>query len=140
MKQIQFYFLLILSLLIGSCNNNNGDPGDYYHPYGLLEGIFPDSTIGRELILVNNGDTIKNKKVQMVTRGSKEKPQAVLTFENVIDDEAKTEIRADLIETTNPNDSEVVRLEFQGVYSVKSRTITYSGYIEPFVLYLNIEE
>ncbi|MDR3140362.1 MAG: hypothetical protein LBU37_01325 [Tannerellaceae bacterium] len=123
MKQIQFYFLLILLLPISSCDTDRGDPDDYYHPYAFLEGVFPDSATGRELILVSNGETVKNKKVQIVSRGSKEKPQAVLTFENVIDGEVRTEIRTGLTETANPDNSETVRVEFQGVYSVKSRTV-----------------
>lgn len=140
MKRILFYILFVFTLLVLSCNNDNGDPADYNHPYGYMEGIYPDIATRRELILINKGDTLEGKKVTFVSRGSTDKPQARLTFENVIDGEAKTEIIADLIETVNPDNSGIIRLKFEGVYFTKSHSITYSGYIEPLVLSLNLEE
>jgi hypothetical protein len=141
MKRIKFCILLSFFFGIISCGDNNGgDPGDYHHPYVTLEGIFPDLTTGRELILVYNGDTLKNKKVTFVSRGSSAKPQAILTFENVISSEAKTELRVDLIETVNPNNSVLVRLLFEGIYSTKSHSVKYSGYIDPMQLSLFLIE
>jgi len=140
MKQKLFYLLLILPLSLLSCGKDEANPEDYHHPYGYMEGTFPDATLGRNLTLVINGDTLENKKVQFVSRGSSEKPQAVLTFLNIINGEAKTEIIADLTKTVNPNNIELTRLKFEGVYTTKSHSVKYSGYVEPMVLSLNLEE
>lgn len=140
MKQVLFYFMLIMPLSLISCGDDDGNPDDFYHPYGYMEGTFPESKNGRQLTLVYNGNTLENKSVVFVSRGSAEKPQAILTFENVITGESKTQIVTDLTETVNPDKEGLVRLKFEGVYSTKSLTISYSGYIEPLVLSLNLEE
>lgn len=140
MKQKLFYLLLILPLSLLSCGNDDANPDDYHHPYGYMEGTFPDATLGRNLILVLNGDTLNNKNVQFVSKGSSEKPQAVLTFLNTINGEAKTEIVTDLVKATNPDNDELIRLKFEGIYSTKSHSVKYSGYIEPMVLSINLEE
>lgn len=140
MRRKLFYLLMISQLLVISCNKEDGDPYDYHHPYGYMEGTFPDATAGQKLLLIYNGDTLTNKKITFVSRGRSEKPQAILTLENVIDGEAKTEIIADLVETVNPDNNGLIRLKFEGVYSAKSRSVTYSGYIEPLVLFLNLKE
>jgi hypothetical protein len=134
--------LMISGLLLGafSCGDNKGgNPDDYFHPYGYIEGIFPDPVTGRELILVYNGDSLSNKKVDFVSRGIA-KPQAVLTFENVITGEAKTVLTVDLIESQNHDNSGISRLIFNGVYSIKSRSIKYSGFIEPLLMLLELKE
>jgi hypothetical protein len=105
-----------------------------------MEGTFPDATLGRNLILVLNGDTLNNKNVQFVSKGSSEKPQAVLTLLNTINGEAKTEIVTDLVKATNPDNNELIRLKFEGIYSTKSHSVKYSGYIEPMVLSINLED
>lgn len=140
MKQKLFYLLLILPLSLLSCGNDDANPDDYHHPYGYMEGTFPDATLGRNLILVLNGDTLNNKNVQFVSKGSSEKPQAVLTLLNTINGEAKTEIVTDLVKATNPENDELIRLKFEGIYSTKSHSVKYSGYIEPMVLSINLEE
>lgn len=140
MKQKLFYLLLILPLSLLSCGNDDANPDDYHHPYGYMEGTFPDATLGRNLILVLNGDTLNNKNVQFVSKGSSEKPQAVLTLLNTINAEAKTEIVTDLVKATNPDNDELIRLKFEGIYSTKSHSVKYSGYIEPMVLSINLEE
>ncbi|MDD4419918.1 hypothetical protein [Macellibacteroides fermentans] len=140
MKQKLFYLLLILPLSLLSCGNDDANPDDYHHPYGYMEGTFPDATLGRNLILVLNGDTLNNKNVQFVSKGSSEKPQAVLTLLNTINGEAKTEIVTDLVKATNPDNDELIRLKFEGIYSTKSHSVKYSGYIEPMVLSINLEE
>lgn len=140
MKQKLFYLLLILPLSLLSCGNDDTNPDDYHHPYGYMEGTFPDATLGRNLILVLNGDTLNNKNVQFVSKGSSEKPQAVLTLLNTINGEAKTEIVTDLVKATNPDNDELIRLKFEGIYSTKSHSVKYSGYIEPMVLSINLEE
>ena len=140
MKQKLFYLLLILPLSLLSCGNDDANPDDYHHPYGYMEGTFPDATLGRNLILVLNGDTLNNKNVQFVSKGSSEKPQAVLTLLNTINGEAKTEIVTDLVKATNPDNDELIRLKFEGIYSTKSHSVKYSGYIEPMVLAINLEE
>jgi len=140
MKQKLFYLLLILPLSLLSCGNDDANPDDYHHPYGYMEGTFPDATLGRNLILVLNGDTLNNKNVQFVSKGSSEKPQAVLTLLNTINGEAKTEIVTDLVKATNPDIDELIRLKFEGIYSTKSHSVKYSGYIEPMVLSINLEE
>jgi|ADurb_Cas_03_Slu_FD_contig_31_3796955_length_1326_multi_4_in_0_out_0_2 hypothetical protein len=140
MKQKLFYLLLILPLSLLSCGNDDANPDDYHHPYGYMEGTFPDATLGRNLILVLNGDTLNNKNVQFVSKGSSEKPQAVLTLLNTINGEAKTEIVTDLVKATNPDNNELIRLKFEGIYSTKSHSVKYSGYIEPMVLSINLEE
>lgn len=140
MRQVLIYLLIFLSFSVISCNNDDGDPDDFHHPYGYMEGTFPDETIGRKLILIYNGDTLENKNVTFVSRGSSKKPQAILTFENVIGGEAKTDIITDLTETKNSDNNGIIRLKFEGLYSTKSYSVTYSGYIEPLVLFLNLEE
>lgn len=140
MKQKLFYLLLILPLSLLSCGNDDANPDDYHHPYGYMEGTFPDATLGRNLILVLNGDTLNSKKVQFVSKGSSEKPQAVLTLLNTINGEAKTKIVTDLVKATNPDNDELIRLKFEGIYSTKSHSVKYSGYIEPMVLSINLEE
>ena len=140
MKQKLFYLLLILPLSLLSCGNDDANPDDYHHPYGYMEGTFPDATLGRNLILVLNGDTLNNKNVQFVSKGSSEKPQAVLTLLNTINGEAKTEIVTDLVKATNPDNDELIRLKFEGIYSTKSHSVKYSGYMEPMVLSINLEE
>jgi len=140
MKQKLFYLLLILPLSLLSCGNDDANPDDYHHPYGYMEGTFPDATLGRNLILVLNGDTLNNKNVQFVSKGSSEKPQAVLTLLNTINGEAKTEIVTDLVKATNPDNDDLIRLKFEGIYSTKSHSVKYSGYIEPMVLSINLEE
>lgn len=140
MKQKLFYLLLILPLSLLSCGNDDANPDDYHHPYGYMEGTFPDATLGRNLILVLNGDTLNNKNVQFVSKGSSEKPQAVLTLLNTINGEAKTEIVTDLVKATNPDNDELIRLKFEGIYSTKLHSVKYSGYIEPMVLSINLEE
>ena len=140
MKQKLFYLLLILPLSLLSCGNDDANPDDYHHPYGYMEGTFPDATLGRNLILVLNGDTLNNKNVQFVSKGSSEKPQAVLTLLNTINGEAKTEIVTDLVKATNHDNDELIRLKFEGIYSTKSHSVKYSGYIEPMVLSINLEE
>ena len=140
MKQKLFYLLLILPLSLLSCGNDDANPDDYHHPYGYMEGTFPDATLGRNLILVLNGDTLNNKNVQFVSKGSSEKPQAVLTLLNTINGEAKTEIVTDLVKATNPDNDELIRLKFEGIYSTKSHSVKYSGYIEQMVLSINLEE
>ncbi|MGE4332882.1 MAG: hypothetical protein BGN88_08955 [Clostridiales bacterium 43-6] len=140
MKQKLFYLLLILPLSLLSCGNDDTNPDDYHHPYGYMEGTFPNATLGRNLILVLNGDTLNNKNVQFVSKGSSEKPQAVLTLLNTINGEAKTEIVTDLVKATNPDNDELIRLKFEGIYSTKSHSVKYSGYIEPMVLSINLEE
>ncbi len=140
MKQKLFYLLLILPLSLLSCGNDDANPDDYHHPYGYMEGTFPDTTLGCNLILVLNGDTLNNKNVQFVSKGSSEKPQAVLTLLNTINGEAKTEIVTDLVKATNPDNDELIRLKFEGIYSTKSHSVKYSGYIEPMVLSINLEE
>lgn len=140
MKQKLFYLLLILPLSLLSCGNDDANPDDYHHPYGYMEGTFPDATLGRNLILVLNGDTLNNKNVQFVSKGSSEKPLAVLTLLNTINGEAKTEIVTDLVKATNPDNDELIRLKFEGIYSTKSHSVKYSGYIEPMVLSINLEE
>lgn len=140
MKQKLFYLLLILPLSLLSCGNDDANPDDYHHPYGYMEGTFPNATLGRNLILVLNGDTLNNKNVQFVSKGSSEKPQAVLTLLNTINGEAKTEIVTDLVKATNPDNDELIRLKFEGIYSTKSHSVKYSGYIEPMVLSINLEE
>lgn len=140
MKQKLFYLLLILPLSLLSCGNDDANPDDYHHPYGYMEGTFPDATLGRNLILVLNGDTLNNKNVEFVSKGSSEKPQAVLTLLNTINGEAKTEIVTDLVKATNPDNNELIRLKFEGIYSTKSHSVKYSGYIEPMVLSINLEE
>ena len=140
MKQKLFYLLLILPLSLLSFGNDDANPDDYHHPYGYMEGTFPDATLGRNLILVLNGDTLNNKNVQFVSKGSSEKPQAVLTLLNTINGEAKTEIVTDLVKATNPDNDELIRLKFEGIYSTKSHSVKYSGYIEPMVLSINLEE
>ncbi len=140
MKQKLFYLLLILPLSLLSCGNDDANPDDYHHPYGYMEGTFPNATLGRNLFLVLNGDTLNNKNVQFVSKGSSEKPQAVLTLLNTINGEAKTEIVTDLVKATNPDNDELIRLKFEGIYSTKSHSVKYSGYIEPMVLSINLEE
>jgi hypothetical protein len=140
MRRIQFYILLSFFFGFISCGDNSGDPGDHHHPYGTLEGIFPDLTTGRELILVYNGDALENKRVIFVSRGSLAKPRGILTFENVINGEAKTEFKVDLIETVNPDNSDIGRLIFEGIYSTTSHSVKYSGYIDLKQLSLNLTE
>jgi len=139
MKQLNFYFLFSLFSIIFACGNNNGDPNEYYHPYGSVEGVFPNTETGRELIIVYNGVILSNKKVECVTRGIT-KAQAILTFENVITSEAKTTLIADLMESKNHENSGINRLIFEGVYSTKSLSIKYSGFIEPLLLVLELNE
>ena len=140
MKRVKIYFLLISLLCVISCrDNNNGDPNEFLHPYGYIEGVFPNEESGRELILVYNGDTLTNKKVEFVSRGIS-KPQALLTFESVISDEAKTVITADLVESENQDNSNVMRLLFEGVYSTKSSSVKYSGFIEPLMMLLELKD
>ena len=136
MKRVKIYFLLVSIFCVISCgDDNNGDPNDYYHPYGYIEGIFPNAEFGRELILVYNGDTLTNKKVEFVSRGI-DKPQAILTFENVINSENKTVITADLIESEDIEN----RLLFEGIYYMKSSSVKFSGFIEPYKLLLELKE
>jgi hypothetical protein len=138
MKQVKLFFLLTSFACVISCGDNNkGDPNEVYHPYAYMEGIFPHQVIGRELILVYNGDTLTNKKVDFVSRGFI-KIQAILTFENVINSEAKTVLTVDLIESENP-DNGGIRLLFDGVYET-NRSIKYSGFIEPLLMLLKLEE
>ena len=138
------FILSILLVFFISCKENNSntelDFDSGYHPYGYIEGVFPDMTgeRARELIFVLNGDTLSSRKVTFVSRG-REKPQGILTFENVINGEAKTELVVDLSETQNP-ENEMMKLLFEGVYTMKSQTFNYSGFIEPFLLLLNLEE
>lgn len=140
MKWILVCLLMVLPFFIVSCDNENGDPDDYRHPYGYMEGTFPSVDEGRKLILIFNGDTLNNKSVTFVSRGNSEKPQSILTIEKLIGDEDKTEIVTDLIESKNPDKEGVIRLIFEGVYSTKTHSFKYSGYIEPLVLFLNLEE
>jgi len=140
MKRVKIYFLLISIFCVISCGDDNyGDPNDYYHPYGYIEGIFPNAEFGRELILVYNGDTLTNKTVEFDSRG-KVNPQALLAVENVIKGEAKSVIIADLTETESPDNSEITRLIFDGVYYTKSGPVEFSGFIEPFKLLLELKE
>lgn len=134
MNQIRLYFILISLFCAFSCRDN-GDPEDY-HQYAI-EGIYPDLTFGRELILVYNGDTLSNKEIDFATRGLK---QGILTFENVINGEAKTVLTVDLIESVNPDNNDITKYSFEGIYTTQSRPVTYSGYVEGLVLSLNIEE
>ncbi len=139
MKRIKVFFLLTSLFCVISCEDNDkGDPNDYFHPYGHIEGVFPDLAAGRELTLVYNGDTLTNKKVDFVSRGL-DKPQAILTFENVINGEAKTVLTADLTESKNP-DNGIFRLLFMGTYTKQSRSIKYSGFIEPLHMLLELKE
>jgi hypothetical protein len=57
--QFRKLFLIIPFMCILSCWDNN-DPNNGHHYY--FEGIYPDLEIGRELILVYDGDTLTNKK------------------------------------------------------------------------------
>ena len=140
MKRVKIYFLLTFLLCVISCNDNDkGDPNDYVHPYAYIEGVFPDYAIGRELVLVYNGDTLTNKKVDFVSLGL-DKPKAILTFENVIGGEAKTILTVDLVESKNPDDDDILRLMFDGIYSKQSSSIKYSGFIEPLHMLLELEE
>ena len=140
MKRVKIYFLLVSIFCVISCgDDNNGDPNDYYHPYGYIEGIFPNAEFGRELILVYNGDTLTNKKVEFDSRG-KITPQALLTLENVINSEAKTTIVADLIESENPDNPDIIRLLFEGIYYTKSSSVKFSGFIEPYKILLELKE
>jgi len=139
MKQVKLYFLLSALLCAFSCgDNNNGDPDKYYHYY--FEGTYPDLTVGNELILVYNGDTLANKKVDVDTRGGIAKPQGILTFENVISGEAKTTLTVDLIEIINPENNNIERWVFEGVYSTISHAVKYSGFINPPLLVLDLKE
>ena len=127
-------------LFVISCgDNDSGNPDDYYHPYGYIEGIYPDLTNERELIFVYNGDTIENRKVGFVSNGM-EKPKGIFTFENVIEGEEQTKLTVDLIEAESPDNPNVTRLTFNGVYSMKSKSFNYSGFIEPMMLFLALEE
>jgi hypothetical protein len=148
MKRVEFFFLLSTLICTISCgDNNNGNLDDYYHPYAFCEGLFPNLPIGRELILVFNGDTLYNQTVEVVTRGVA-KPQGVFTFNNVIKGEVKTVLTVDLIEgdqIIEPEDPDIImvgntKLLFEGVYSTKSRSIRYSGYIAPRLLLLELKE
>jgi hypothetical protein len=112
---------------------------DSYHPYAYMEGIYPAPPVyGCELILVYNGDTLTNRKVEFVSSGYV-KPKAILTFENVISGEAKTVLTADLIEAVNPDNGRL-GVSFEGVYETESHYIKYSGFIEQFRMLLKLNE
>ena len=139
MKRIKFYMLLSALFCAFSCghDNDNYDPRHYN-----FEGIYPVLEVGRELILVYNGDTLTNKTVDFTTRGLK---KGILTFENVIPGEAKTVLTVDLIEVDNSiySEDEIIlhlSLFFEGVYSTKSRSIKYSGMIESLLMILELNE
>ena len=117
-----------------SCNNDT-DP-DIAHNY-YFEGVYPDLTTGRELKLVYNGDTLIGKKVDVANKG---KTQGILTFENVITGNPKTVLTVNLIESANPDNSEITRLIFEGIYSTQSRSIQYSGFIEQLLMFLELKE
>jgi hypothetical protein len=149
MKRTKLYFLLGALLFIFSCGDNNGGDPDKYIHHGFYEGIFPELSIERELILVYNGDTLTNKTVDVVAIGIA-KPQGIFTFENVITGETKTVLTVDLIESEEPDNNDnsdpniiiihTPRLLFEGVYSTKSRSIKYAGFLEPKLLYLDLKE
>ena len=140
MKRMKFYMLLSALLCAFSCGDNN-EPYDERH-YGF-EGIYPILELGRELILVYNGDTLTNKTVDFTThRGLK---NGVLTFENVIQGEAKTVLKVELIEDDSSfySDSIIIidyKLLFEGIYYTKSRSIRYSGIIRPWLMLLELNE
>jgi hypothetical protein len=135
MKRIKTIFLLCALLLVFSCGDNNSgyDARHYY-----FEGVYPNLAFGSELILVYNGDTLTNKKVDFTThRGI---ANGILTFENVIPNEAKTVLTVVLNESTNPENTDIFRLLFEGVYATKSRSFHYYGFIEGMLLFLDIKE
>ncbi|MDR1723148.1 MAG: hypothetical protein LBR84_04310 [Tannerella sp.] len=134
-----FLLSLFISLLVSCGDNDIDDPGQYNHPYGYIEGIYGDgSPYDRKLTMVYNGDTLKNKSVEFVSRGIA-KPQAVLTFENVITGEAKTVLTVDVIETESPEEG-MIHLDFEGIYHGKVRDINYSGFIEPNHILIKLQE
>ena len=61
MKRIKFYLLLIALFCAFSCGDKEL-PDVWIH---ALEGIYPNTEIGNELILVYNGDTLTGKQVDV---------------------------------------------------------------------------
>jgi hypothetical protein len=112
---------------------------DSYHPYAYLEWTYSNPPVyDWGLILVYNGDTLTNRKVEFVSSGYV-KPKAILTFENVISGEAKTVLTADLTEAINPDNGRR-RLSFEGVHETAFHFIKYSGFIEGTQLLLELNE
>ena len=133
MKRIKFYMLLSALFCAFSCGDKEL-PDVFNH---ALEGKYPNTEIGNELILVYNGDTLTGKQVDVNFLGTK---RGVLTFENVIQGETKTELTVDFIESINPDNNHITGHLFEGVYSTKSLSIRYSGFLEAWLLSLELNE